>query len=87
MFAQSEYLGQAQFVRFAGRAVAVSRHLLGMLDAQIIVNLLLQLGIGVNLVNHRYNLRLRSRRSHHASGRFSVASVEMMRAPSHVVAP
>jgi hypothetical protein len=51
-FQTADQLGQAPLVGVAGRTVTVGSNPFGVLDAQVFVNLLLQLAVGVNLVGH-----------------------------------
>jgi hypothetical protein len=49
-----EQLREAGLVRIAHGTLAIGLNPFGMLDPQIIVNLLLELGVGVDLVKHGY---------------------------------
>jgi len=49
---KTDQLRQAPFVRIAGGTVTVGFDPLGVLDAQVFVNLLLELAVRMNLVRH-----------------------------------
>ena len=49
-----EHFREERLVRIAPRAFAIGFDPFGMLDSQIIVNLLLELGVGVDFVTHGY---------------------------------
>ena len=51
---------ETRLVRIALRGFAIRLNPFGMLDSQVIVNLLAKLGIGVNLVGRGYFVRRRS---------------------------
>jgi hypothetical protein len=50
----AEHFRQAQLVRITHWGAAIGVNPVGMLDPQIVVNLLLELGVGVDLVIHGY---------------------------------
>ena len=50
----AEQLREARLVRIAHGTLAIGLDPFGMLDPQIVVNLLLELGVGVDLVIHGY---------------------------------
>ena len=47
-----EQFHEARFVRITHKRLAIWLDPFGMLDSQVVVNLLLELGIGVDLVRH-----------------------------------
>jgi hypothetical protein len=49
-----EHFREARVVRITHRGFATGRNPFGMLDPQIVVNLLLELGVGVDLMIHGY---------------------------------
>jgi hypothetical protein len=50
----AEQFREARLVRIAHGTLAVGLDPFGVLDPQIVVNLLLELGVGVDLVRHGY---------------------------------
>ena len=50
----AEQLREARLVRITHWGTAIGVNPVGMLDPQIVVNLLLELGVGVDLVIHGY---------------------------------
>src|SRR5438105_15937273 len=48
----AEQFPEARLVRITRRGAAIGVNPVGMLDPQIVVNLLLELGVGVDLVRH-----------------------------------
>ena len=51
-----EQLHEARLVRITNGRLAIWLHPFGMLEPQVVVNLLPKLGIGMDLVKHRYSL-------------------------------
>ena len=62
-----EQFGEARLVRITHGGFAIWLDPFGMLNPQVVVNLLLELGVGVNLVRHGRWLGERFKRS---AGRF-----------------
>jgi len=62
-----EHFREARLVRIARGGFAIWLNPFGMLDPQVVVNLLLEFGVGVDLVKHCYWL---GERFKSAAGRF-----------------
>ena len=74
--------GQARLVRITSGAIAVGLYPFGMLDAQVVVDLPLELAVGMNFVRHISTLASRSDCSHCAGVGFFDATEGRMATPS-----